>query len=225
MAIKQLRIIVWILIAAQLSSCATPALWRKTDPSSYIVMSSDVITEEELHKRGAKYIKNEQAAVFYVKKSDFDKFADYTYRTIGTPITVVVDAAIVVLVAYALLGGFQPTRDSEAKSLNDELAKINEIAFMPQGEKAVIDQLTKTFPVTTEQIRVLLDQKIYYGEVAIILALSQTMTGGVTCENINLINDLRKTGTEWVDIANILSVRPQAIRIKLHIVGEKAKKH
>jgi len=189
-------------------------------------MSADVITEKELVRKGVKYIKNEQASVFYVEKSDFDKLADYTYRTIGTPITVVVDAAIVVLVAYVVIssGGFLPI-ETHARAENrftDKIDDVDKVASTPQGEKALAKQLTKVFSVTTEQIKMLREQNVKYGEVAMILALAQTMTGGVTDYNINVIHDLRKANTEWVDISKIIAADSKLILKKVKMIGEEA---
>ncbi len=216
-----------MLIAAQLLSCVTQALWKRTDSSSYVVISSNDISEEELQKRGAKYIKNDEAAVFYVEKSDFEKFKDYTYRTLGTPVTVVIDAAIVVLVAYAILrsGGWDMTTQSgDERRLNNNIARLNKIGSALQGEKAVIDQLSEAFPVTPEKIGKLRDRKMKYGDIAAILAFSQEMTGGVIDDNINLIIELRKTETEWGKIATLLNVPAKTISSKLYTISNAAKK-
>lgn len=61
-------------------------------------MSSDVVSEEELQKKGIKYTKTEQENSYLVEKGEQDKLKDYTYRAFGTPVAVVIDAAIVILV-------------------------------------------------------------------------------------------------------------------------------
>jgi len=214
------------LIALQLSSCATTALWRRTDPSSYVVISSADISEAELQKRGVKYIKDEQAAVFYVEKTDFEKFSDYTFRALGTPLTVVIDTAIVVLVAYAFLqsGSGMTARTGDERRLNNNIARLNKIGSVPQGEKSVIDVLSRTFPVTPEKIGMLRDRNLKYGDIAAILAFSQTMTGGVVDANIDRIIDIRKIETDWGGIAAFLHVPAKDISTRVYTICGQAKK-
>jgi hypothetical protein len=99
---RQLNIIVWILIVAMISSCATKTLWGRTDPAQYVAVSSDVVSEAEMQKRGVKYIRNAQGNLFLIEKSDTEKLKDYTYRILGTPITIVIDASVAVII----VGGY-----------------------------------------------------------------------------------------------------------------------
>jgi hypothetical protein len=100
MKIKKLCHILLILLFL-LNSCATKALWKKTDPDEYIKINFTEITEQELQKRKAKYIRDDHEHAFYVTKDSFDKFKDYTARTLGTPVTLVIDATAIVIFAMA----------------------------------------------------------------------------------------------------------------------------
>ena len=91
-----------LLVAQFCTSCAgienvsvTCKLWDDADPHSRIWIPADKITEQELQKRGVKYEKftNGQLNGYVVHKSSLEKFGDYTVLTLGTPITVAIDAA------------------------------------------------------------------------------------------------------------------------------------
>ena len=83
-----------------LAGCATPKLWETFNPNDRIWIPSDQITEDELKNRGVEYqkIKTDKNDGYVVGKDTLEKFTDYTYRTLGTPFTVVTDTAIVATV-------------------------------------------------------------------------------------------------------------------------------
>jgi len=98
----QLRFVIWLLIAVQLSSCATTSLWNSTSPDYYKRVRADLVSEEEVKKKGLPYFQSKDGTSFYVQKTDGDRVLDYTYRVVGTPFAVVIDAAYVVLVIGTL---------------------------------------------------------------------------------------------------------------------------
>ena len=91
-----------ILIVLLCNACATKTLWENTNPGKYVKIEFSKITEEELLENGVKYIKDNSNQVFYVEKNSFAKLKDYTYRILGTPMTLVIDATTIVVVAVGL---------------------------------------------------------------------------------------------------------------------------
>lgn len=87
-----------MLILAVVASCATPELWQRTDPTEYVRVSTEDITEEELIAKGLTYLSSEDGEFFYVGKSLIEKLGDYTLRLLGTPIAVALDAAMILVV-------------------------------------------------------------------------------------------------------------------------------
>ena len=88
-----------------LNSCATKALWERTDPGEYVRIEGSAITAEMLEERGAEYIYDAGNDIFYVEKDAFAKFRDYSSRVLATPVTLVVDATAVTVFAlgYAIV--------------------------------------------------------------------------------------------------------------------------
>jgi len=76
-------------------SCATPALWERTDPTEYIRVDSEVVSEEELREQGLLYVKFEESGSYHVEKDSARKARDYALRLFGTPVTIAVDAALI----------------------------------------------------------------------------------------------------------------------------------
>ena len=102
MKFKSHSLIILLLIFC--NSCATEALWKNTNPDTYVKIAFSQITEEELIENEVKYIKDNTHQAFYVEKNSFDKLKDYTYRLLGTPFTLAIDAVTVVVVAVAITG-------------------------------------------------------------------------------------------------------------------------
>lgn len=100
------RFSILILVLFLCNSCATKALWECTDPDEYVKIKFTEIHEQELREKGAKYIRDDKRNVFYVEKNSFEKLTDYTYRLLGAPVAIVVDAGAiaVTVVAVGILG-------------------------------------------------------------------------------------------------------------------------
>jgi hypothetical protein len=79
------------------NSCSTIFIWDKTDPDAPVWIPADQITQEELDRRGLPYLvcNDKPPYGFIVEKSRLHKFGDYTVRTLTTPITVIVDGALI----------------------------------------------------------------------------------------------------------------------------------
>jgi len=107
---KKLSLIAWLLIAVQLSSCATKSLWDSTSPDHYKRVRADLVPEEEVKKKELPYFKGSDGKSFYVKKTGSDRVWDYTLRVFGTPVAVVMDAAYIVLFigTLGLVSGIAP---------------------------------------------------------------------------------------------------------------------
>jgi len=84
-------------------SCATPALWKRTEPTEYIVLSSEDASEEELRKKGVAYTLSDDGKFYFVEKSAISTFGNYALRLFGTPAAIALDAALGVVVGTAWL--------------------------------------------------------------------------------------------------------------------------
>jgi hypothetical protein len=93
--------VVSLVLILLMCSCATETLWKQTDPHEYVKINFTDISEKELVKRRAKYIRDDNQHAYYVRKNSFEKFKDYSARILGTPITLVIDATVVVIFAVA----------------------------------------------------------------------------------------------------------------------------
>jgi hypothetical protein len=92
------KIILVVLSATIIASCVTTKLWEATDPNTYIAIDMKDISEKELIDKKVKYFKNYENGFYYVEKGALQKFQDYSLRVLGTPVTVVIDTATVILV-------------------------------------------------------------------------------------------------------------------------------
>ena len=101
----QLRCVGCLAVVALCCSCVTHALWRDTNPHEVLWIPADQITVAELERRGVAYsaCSDDRGEGFVVGKSSEEKFQDYTLRTLGTPVTIVIDAATVTLVVVGWL--------------------------------------------------------------------------------------------------------------------------
>ena len=100
---NKLVIVLCLVCSLVCSSCATKMLWEATDPNEYVRIKYTDISEEELQAKGCKYYKNDEKLSYYVNKNSFQKFKDYTYRAFATPVTIVVDAASVVILVVGII--------------------------------------------------------------------------------------------------------------------------
>jgi len=107
---KWLSLVVWLLVALQLSSCATKSLWVNTSADRYKRVRADLVSEEDVKKKDLPYFKSNDGSSYYVKKTTGDRVWDYTLRVFGTPVAVVMDAAYVVLFigTLGLISGIAP---------------------------------------------------------------------------------------------------------------------
>jgi hypothetical protein len=116
-------------------------------------------------------------------------------------------AAVILLVfmtgiaAAAAAGGAK-----DEKKLDISMTMINNDAKLPQGEKVVTEQLTKTFDVKKDKIQSLKAKNLQFGEIAAVLALADTMEGGLTDANLNRVVSLRQGRTGWSQIASNLNL-------------------
>jgi hypothetical protein len=85
------------------TACMTGALWEATNPNERIGIPYADISEEELKSRGVSYKRYDEGNMFLVEKTTMQKFRDYTYRAVGTPVTVTLDAASAVVVVVGLM--------------------------------------------------------------------------------------------------------------------------
>ena len=98
----------------------------------------------------------------------------------------------VFLLLLTTLGGVWAAESKEEKALLKEAAAINTTAGNAQGEKVVTQRLEKDFNVTDTQVQGMRDKKLGYGEIAIVLSLSQKMPGGATDANIQRVMTMRQ---------------------------------
>lgn len=111
------KISIIIIISLLSSSCIfTPKLYKMTDPNQYVRVEYGKITEEELIEKNIKYIKDDVSESIYIEKSTFQKFRDYSFRTLATPVAVALDTATIMVVAV----GFLIIGDAERKGREAE---------------------------------------------------------------------------------------------------------
>jgi hypothetical protein len=113
---------------------------------------------------------------------------------------------------------------SEEQALNAASSSLDQTASQDEGKKAVITRLETTFGVDQARIDGLRAQSLGYGEIAIVLALSQKMDGGITDANIQTIMAMR-TGTPplgWGEIANKLGEKLGAIVSEVNRVAKES---
>ena len=91
-----------LAIAFLCSSCCTSAMWESYDPDGYIQIEYAEITEQELLDKKVEYIKDDATSSFYVPKSNMRILSEYSIRLLATPVTVALDAALIVVSGVAL---------------------------------------------------------------------------------------------------------------------------
>lgn len=103
MTISFIRAISISVVACLLcTSCATPYVWKKTDPHALNRMPKNQATEDHIRRHELKYAPDRDNKYYLVEKTGGEKAIKYTMRTIGTPLAVAFDVALVCLLA---LGG------------------------------------------------------------------------------------------------------------------------
>jgi len=96
-----LVLMVVAMVLAQ--GCMTYALLDQVRPNESVLMSCDKVSEEELQREGRKYTKYEERGYYMVKKTRWQRARDYAILGVGLPVTVAIDGAIIVGVAYLCL--------------------------------------------------------------------------------------------------------------------------
>jgi len=83
-----------------------------------------------------------------------------------------ISAALGILCVLSLLsvGVVAADVSKDERNLEREAKRLNDTAAKPDGEKAVVKQLTAEFKATDQQVQALRDRQLGYGEVAIVLA-------------------------------------------------------
>lgn len=111
------------VLAVSLSGCTncTTKLWQDTDPDRTVWIDAEEITEAELKARGVEYTRysTEKHNGYVIKKSDREKLMDYTYRALGTPVTLAVDAAATASCGVVVLGVLFIISEGGCDWLND----------------------------------------------------------------------------------------------------------
>ena len=115
----------------------------------------------------------------------------------------------VFLLLLTMLGAIWAAESQEEKDLRKETAAIDTTAGNAQGEKVVTQRLAKDFNVTDTQVQGMRDKKLGYGEIAIVLSLSQKMPGGATDANIQQVMTMRQGPPTmgWGEIAKKLGTK------------------
>jgi len=110
------------ILAISLFGCThcTTKLWQDTDPYQTVWIDAEEITAAELKARGVEYRRysTEKHNGFVVEKSEKEKLKDYTYRALGTPVTLVVDAAATTACGVVVFGYFFITSEGGCEWLN-----------------------------------------------------------------------------------------------------------
>ena len=105
------------------------------------------------------------------------------------------------------MAGAAPSKDE--RNLEREAKRLDDAAAKPNGEKAVVKQLSTAFRTSEPSIRSLRERSPGYGEVAIVLSLAQTLPGGATDANVQKVLALRQGPPVrgWGQVARQLNVK------------------
>ncbi len=98
--------------------------------------------------------------------------------------------SLIFSLAWITAAGADPSK--EETMLQSAASTLDQEASQSQGEKTVVQQLEKTFNVDEARINSLRDQKLGYGEIAILLSLTQKTPEGITDANIQKILAMRQ---------------------------------
>ena len=80
----------------------------------------------------------------------------------------------------------------EEARIEKDASALDKDTNKPEGEKMVVQRLEKEFNVDDTRINSLRNQKLGYGEIAIVLAMAERLPGGITDANINKIMSMRQ---------------------------------
>jgi hypothetical protein len=85
------------------SSCATSYVWRKTDPNEYLFVERTPAHEAYFQQHKVPYLVDYKGKTLYVDKNKLQKLKDYSIRTLATPVTVVLDTVMPIVVVGGLI--------------------------------------------------------------------------------------------------------------------------
>ncbi len=131
-----------------------------------------------------------------------------------------------VLSAAAPLAVCADEISKDEQKLGSVSGDLDNDAVNPEKEKTVVDRLKAEFKVEDIRIQSLRDQKLGYGEIAIVLALAQKMPGGITDANVLAIMTLRQGPPVmgWGQIAKKQGLKLGAVVSKVKKIGTSARK-
>ncbi len=113
---------------------------------------------------------------------------------------------------------------TDIKKLDSGITMIDKDASMPNGEKIVMDRITKEFKLKEDQIQTLRGKNMGLGEIAAVYAFADKMKGGVTEENVNKVVELRQGNKSWDQVAKSLDVKLGKIAKKVDSIEKDAHK-
>lgn len=93
------RLLATMCAFALTSGCATQALWQATNPEAIVAVPESRVSEAELRESGVPYRKED--GLYYVGKTQSERFGDHALRFVFTPATVCLDVAPVLALAAA----------------------------------------------------------------------------------------------------------------------------
>ena len=80
----------------------------------------------------------------------------------------------------------------EEARIEKDASALDKDTNKPEGEKMVVQRLEKEFNVDDTRIKSLRDQKLGYGEIAIVLTMAEKLPGGITDATVNKIMSMRQ---------------------------------
>jgi len=110
------------------------------------------------------------------------------------------------LCALTWIGIAAAAGSKDESDLDRAATALNKDAGSADGEQAVMSRLESDYKVSADQISALRNQKLGYGEIAIVFSLAEKMPGGITDANIQQVLTLRQGPPVmgWGEIANKL---------------------
>jgi hypothetical protein len=129
-------------------------------------------------------------------------------------------AAFVLVFAVSIAAARGTAKVSDEKKLKTEISSLNKAGSMPNGDKIVMDELTKEFDVKSEEVTALRDKDLAYGEIAAVYAFADKMSGGVNDENVNRVTSLQQGKKGWGKIASELDVDLGDVTKKISSIGK-----
>ncbi len=120
---KSKLICLLIILALSCNGCVTPKLWKATDPNESIRMEYATVNEEDLKSKGLKYVKDDLTQSYSVEKDSSQKFQDYTYRVLGTPLTVALDATFGLAFSFAYSMGENFIEEAKERGREAEVTR------------------------------------------------------------------------------------------------------